>query len=163
MVGSRHAAVVATLVCFGLWTVSERAHACSPPANMTLEVGDGDTGEAPSGIGDPSATVKRGQGPTGGCAQQSSSCDDMGSFRVHFTAATDVDSSPKSVGYRVEVIAGMAPRYSLDEYLDGVLVPQFDADDGDAATLYFHWPDGDSDDQESIDFTITLTPVRRER
>ena len=159
--GSKKAAVTALLAGIALSTASESAYACSPVPNDTLEVANGRGGEAPSGIADPSVTLSRGKGPrASGCGRSSTSCDDMGSFQVHFTLATDADSAPNRVGYRVEVIAGAAPGYSLSEYEGRVLVTNSYFDDPEGrGTLFFHWDDGDTDDQEDIDVTITLTPV----
>ena len=159
--GSKRAAVAALLAGIALSTTSERAYACSPVPNDTLEVANGRGGEAPSGIGDPSVTLSRGNGThASGCGRSSTSCDDMGSFQVHFTLATDADSPPNRVGYRIELVAGRAPGYSLAEYLGRVLVPNSYFDDPEGrGTLFFHWDDGDTDDQEDVDFTITLTPV----
>jgi hypothetical protein len=161
MVGPRRAPVVAALLCLAFLAASEPAYACEPATNGTLEVGDDHAGEAPSGIAGPSATVHRGNGPDStGCGQSSStSCDDMGSVILNFEVATDVDSTRESVGYRVEVIAGTAPGSSFSQSTDQVLVPSFHSDDEHIGTLYFHWDDGATDDQEGIDFTITLTPV----
>jgi hypothetical protein len=160
MVRPGRVTLAATLLCLAFLAASERAHACDGATNSTLEVGSDHAGEAPSGIGDPSATVHRGNGPdSSGCGQSSTSCDDMGSVIVNFEVATDVDSTAETVGYRVEVISGTAPGSSSTQFTDQVLVPSFHSDDDRIGTLYFHWVDGATDDQESVDFTITLTPV----
>src|SRR5262249_46185981 len=123
-----------------------------------LQVTDEHTGAAPSEIRDVSTSINRGQGPTGGCGTQSrSSCDDMGSVQVHFEPAFDSDGG--DVGYRVELIAGTAPGYSLTESQGRVVLPAYRDETDGRAVLNFYWDDGDTDSQESLDFTITLTPV----
>lgn len=134
-----------------------RAEACSygPLAPHQTDAAEAavDT-TPPSAIAKPSFTVKRGHGPDGSCGSESSdSCADTGSISVHFEPATDDRTDATSMGYEVEVVDGVAP---TDPTWPSSAVRAFDGN-----TLYFHWSDGDSDEQETIDFTLAIRAVDR--
>jgi hypothetical protein len=133
------------------------AFACDSVSNPVLLADGSHTGAAPGPAGDATYTVKRGQGPrSNGCSQSLTSCDGDGQIGLHFRPSTDSESGPGDVGYRIEVVAGSAPA-SIDIVTDPI-VPTVA---GNEATIYLDWDDGSTDDQESIDFSITLTPVDR--
>ena len=102
----------------------------------------------PAKVDEVSVTVQRGHGPKGGCNKVYTSCDDVGSIGVHFEPPSDDRTPADRMGYRVRLVGGTPP-----SPLPGgdVLAAQ--------SGLYFHWTDGGTDNQEAIDFTITLQAV----
>lgn len=123
-----------------------------------LNVESTGTGIAPGPIGEVSYTIQRGRGPKDeGCGKQSgTSCDDIGTLTLHFAPSADPDSDTSAVGYRLRVTGGaLPPGLQLpSEPLVGMgVAPQSEG------TLFLTWIDGASDDQESVDFSLTLTPV----
>jgi hypothetical protein len=115
------------------------------------------TGAAPGPVADISYSVQRGKGPTGGCGRSmATSCDDIGAITLHFTAATDADSKNTEVGYRVSFVGKAPAGLTLP---DAPSPPYFEQDDDRDATVWLHWADGATDDQEHLDFTLTITPV----
>lgn len=139
------------------WVAPRRAQACSYgplPPHPTDPAEAAVDGTPPSAIAKPSFTVKRGHGPEGSCGSQSSdSCADTGSISVHFEPATDDRTDAATMGYQVEVVDGVAP---TDPTWPSSAVRAYDGN-----TLYFHWSDGESDEQETIDFTLALRAVDR--
>jgi hypothetical protein len=115
-------------------------------------------GAPPGPVGDVTYTVKRGKGPvSSGCGESSaSSCDDIGSITLDFEMSEDTDSDASEVGYRVHIVEGNPP---LDFMAPaGALVARA-AGAGGHGTLSLHWIDGATDDQETIAFAFTLTPI----
>lgn len=147
---------VATLAALS-FVAPRRAEACdygtmAPHETDPAEVAVDST--PPSAIAKPSFTVKRGHGPEGSCGSQSSdSCADIGSISVHFAPATDDRTAAATMGYRVEVVDGVAP---ADPTWPSAAVRAHDGN-----TLYFHWSDGEDDEQEPIDFTLAISAVDR--
>jgi MYXO-CTERM domain-containing protein len=136
-----------------------RAHACSVPGPQALAIDGTHVGAAPGAVGEVTYTVTRGKGPKGsGCGSVSeSSCDDIGGVALHFKASVDPDSDRRAVGYRVRLVSGVVP--TGVPIIAEPMLPFFDDAAATEATIYFHWSDGETDDQERIDFSITLTPV----
>jgi hypothetical protein len=103
---------------------------------------------APTGV---TTSVRRGRGPQKqGCgATSATSCDDVGTITLAPTATDDRTPAAK-LGYRVRLVAGALPAgASLPA---GAVVPF-------QGLLPITWIDGAEDDQEVIDFTVTLTAV----
>ncbi|MBK8999002.1 MAG: hypothetical protein IPM35_25040 [Myxococcales bacterium] len=134
-----------------------RGDACSygPMAPHTTDPAEAAVDSTPpSAIAKPSFTVQRGHGPEGGCGSQSSdSCADIGSISVHFQPASDDRTDAANMGYRVEVVKGVAP---ADSTWPSAAVRAHEGN-----TLYFHWADGESDEQEAIDFTLAISALDR--
>ena len=78
-------------------------------------------------------------------------CDDIGTISVP-AAATDDTTPPERIGYRLSLLTGTLPA--------GLTLPA-DAIEPNAATttLYIHWDDGATDEQEAIDFTLTVIAI----
>lgn len=114
---------------------------------------------APGAMGSITYTVKRGQGIRGGCVGGASttSCDDVGSIGLHFTAAEDPDTPRDSVGYRIEVINGSPPAFYFD--LNRPRRGYAESPTSSEVSVGLNWLDDATDDQESLAFTIVLTPV----
>jgi hypothetical protein len=136
--------------------VAESAAACDYRYSV-LTVETSGNGERPGAIGDITYTVTRGKGPErNGCEQSMTSCDDIGSVALHFAPSEDADSEFGAVGYRIRVVGGTLPE-GLELRSEPLLAFQ-DGDEGDAA-IGLPFVDGAHDDQESIAFTIRITPV----
>ena len=140
------------LVVAGALALSGPALACSFGADQHQE----DAAEKAIDVTAPgkptvgAVTLKRGRGPSQvGCRLSGSSCDDVGSIGV-VVSATDDRTPASAIGYRVTVSRGKAPR---DLYPSGIDVRA----SGDQ--LWFHWLDGASDDQESLDFDLEVRAV----
>lgn len=99
-------------------------------------------------------TIRRGVGPQGsGCnGSSTSSCDDIASIALHFTAPDDDQTAAADLGYEIAVVSGTAP-FQLDENAVLAMV------DGVNATLWLYWSDEASDTQEPIEFSLTLQAV----
>jgi MYXO-CTERM domain-containing protein len=80
-----------------------------------------------------------------------STCDGLASLGIA-GAATDDVARPEGVGYRMSVVAGALPANFL--LLSGPT--RFYVQDG---TIWFSWDDGETDDQESIDFTLQVVAI----
>lgn len=108
----------------------------------------------PSEIGDPSFTVRRGHAlERSGCSETNDSCADTGIIGVHFEPAADDRTDGSLMGYRVRVVAGELPS---DEPW-----PEWPVRATSAEALYFGWTDGETDDQEEIDATLSITAIDR--
>jgi len=80
-----------------------------------------------------------------------SSCDGMGSLGIAGTATDDV-SVAGSIGYRFAVVTGTLPAgFTLPDGPSRVYVQ----DD----TIWFSWDDGATDDQDDIDFTLSVVAI----
>lgn len=146
----------AALLC-ALALSSRRSEACDYGALGTHTIDPAEQAvdaTPPSAISSPSYTVRRGHAPeSDGCRETWDSCADIGSISVHFEPPTDDRTATEELGYRVEVTSGRAPS---DPTWPTAPVR---ASNGD--TLFFHWADGERDDQETLDFTLTLRAVDR--
>lgn len=69
---------------------------------------------------------------------------------MYLGETTDDRTDAEHMGYRVEVVAGHAP--SDPTWPTGPVRAL-------GGTLYFHWVDGGSDDQEAVDFTLRIRAV----
>jgi len=75
----------------------------------------------------------------------------MGSLSIR-GAATDDVSPPSGMGYRFTVVAGaLPPGFTLPERPSKIYV-----EDGE---LWLGWDDGATDDQEDIDFTLSVVAI----
>jgi hypothetical protein len=98
------------------------------------------------------ARIVRGKGPDtdySSCSQSATSCDDMGSIDLRISAQDD-QTPTDQLGYQFEVVAGTPP--------SGLTLPT-----GPTRLLgsdiYLDWPDGNTDDQESISFSLAIRTV----
>ena len=146
------------LVCLAVIVSLRRtASACSYGPLPSHEIDPAEKAvdtKAPSAIGEITYTVQRGRDPNGGCGRstEGSSCDDVGGISVHLGEATDDRTTQDELGYRVEVVTGNAPADSTWPTSAVRAVDQ---------TLYFHWVDGNHDDQDALDFTFRIRAVDR--
>src|SRR5262249_39723655 len=99
----------------------------------------------------PSPTITRGHGPRqDGCAPSAMSCDDIGTIK--FPASATDDMTPREqIGYRFSLLTGTLPA--------GLVLPPDPIEPAAAATLFLHWDDGATDDQEAIDFTLSVVAI----
>jgi hypothetical protein len=96
--------------------------------------------------------IKRGQGPRNdGCSSTASSCDDIGSIAFSHPATDDRTPSDR-IGYRFQVVSGKLPfGFALPSQPVVMLIS-----DG---RMWLHWLDGATDEQESLDFTLSIVAV----
>jgi len=96
--------------------------------------------------------IKRGQGPQqSGCGESATSCDDIGIVTLVLHASDDT-TSPEHIGYRLTLQSGTLPA--------GLMLPADAVEPGfDDRTLLLVWIDGNSDDQESFDFTLRVVAI----
>lgn len=94
--------------------------------------------------------ITRGKKPQrSGCGYSASSCDDIGSVVIR-VSATDDNTPPEQIGYRMSVEAGSFP--------EGLTLPSGAVKPlGDLLVL--NWVDGASDDQEPIEFTLRVVAI----
>lgn len=136
------------------------AHACtfSGPQPLQIDPGLKATDRQPPSLTTVSVVgVKRGQGPqASGCGQTASSCDDLGQIRIA-VAGTDDMTPAEQLGFRVSIAAGKPPA--------GLIVPDsavtIDGGPTGDGELLLLWTDGNTDDQESLDFTVNVVAVDR--
>jgi hypothetical protein len=96
--------------------------------------------------------LKRGKGSDtnwASCSQSATSCDDMGTVALQVVAQDD-QSPPDKIGYQLTLANGQLP--------SGLALPT-DTVRTLAGTLYLHWNDGDSDEQEAITFALAVRAV----
>jgi hypothetical protein len=104
----------------------------------------------PSAIGKTTYSIRRGTGPErDGCSESASSCDDIASLSLYLGEVTDDRTDAEHMGYAVKVV-GNAPSDST--WPSGPVRVE-------ERTMYLHWVDGDTDDQESVDFTLCIRAV----
>jgi len=141
----------ALTIATGVGLIVSRVDACSFAGLADLIMQQQGVGEPPGPIGDVTYTAQRGVGPRkSGCSgHMGTSCDGTGSVSLHFKPATDPDSDAQSVGYRIRLVSGSLPQ--------GLHIPDGPVhSDGDIALIF---DDGAEDDQEPIDFSVTITPT----
>jgi hypothetical protein len=148
------------LLVLALTGLAEPAAACSTPG-PDFQVTETGGGEAPDQPRDIHYSIKRGQAPQNkGCSVESSSCDDIGSIELEFPTPGDADSTADEIGYEVTVVAGTLP--------DGAALSNLpragfrDSGQASPTRVWLHWADGASDEQESLDLTVTITAVDRD-
>jgi hypothetical protein len=95
--------------------------------------------------------IRRGRGEQweGGCTWSSTSVDGAGILRIELVPPEDDRTPPEMIGYRLEVLDGDVPPDLLPGY--DVL-----ADEG---VIILIWGDGASDDQESLDFRLSIRAI----
>lgn len=109
----------------------------------------------PGEIGEVAVDVRRGTAAErSGCGHSSSSLDDLGWVYLRFSPSGDDRTPAEKMGYMVVLEEGEPP--------EGMLFPSepsraFMEDDGVA--LQLSWIDGASDEQETFDFTVSVTPL----
>jgi hypothetical protein len=139
------------IVGIGVLSTPRMARACSiatPPIFQT------DPSLQPAEVDDPHAVsiklvdIKRGRAGDDNPRTQSSSCDDLGHLVV------SIDEFDDDVGYLFEVVAGEAPRFFGD-------VPETPIHARTDGSVAFTRGDRKIAEQETLDFTITVTPVNR--
>ena len=94
--------------------------------------------------------ITRGKPPQrSGCGYSGTSCDDLGSVVIPL-GATDDQTPPTQIGFRMSLAAGALP--------SGLSLPS-DAVKPWGDVLALNWPDGANDDQEPIDFTLRVVAI----
>lgn len=146
------------LLIASTFTVSRTANACSFPGPNEHAIDPAEAAiddEPPAKIETVGIEIRRGNGPEGGCSQSSTSCDDIGSIAIVPTPPSDNRTASAELGYRIRLVGGGVP--------SGLTIPTeaLRVQSSDFPGLYLRWIDGATDDQESIDFTITLAAVDR--
>jgi hypothetical protein len=97
----------------------------------------------------PPPQITRGKAPEwSGCGQTASSCDDVGTVGLQVQATDDV-TAPGKIGYRLTLMGGSLPEGLA---LPGAIEPYANA-------LVLIWSDGRTDDQEDIDFTLSVVAI----
>jgi hypothetical protein len=148
------ARVAATVLATVVLVAAARADACSIVENAPHAIDttrqDNTPPEPPTDV---SVIVNRAfRTESGGCGESDSSCDGFANIQVLLNApATDDQTAAANMGYRVEVVDGTPPR--------GVSIPTEAVRAMNGTELFFGWFDGDTEAQEVIAFSITLTPV----
>jgi hypothetical protein len=96
--------------------------------------------------------VKRGRAPENtGCGSTGTSCDDLGWIGI-LPAVTDDHTPAGQLGYLVSLVRGQLP--------EGLaLPPQTFALPGPNREMTLFWLDGNTDDQESFDFTLSVVAI----
>ncbi len=92
----------------------------------------------------------RGKGPDcEGLGYSQTGCDDVGSIEIEITPTSDDRTPSDKMGYRIELVDGEPPVG---------LIPDYDVR-SQGGILWMNWIDEASDDQERLDFTITIRAV----
>ncbi len=149
---------VAIIAAAGLVSMtSSGAAACSlaAPEPHTLDTAeqavDTTPPDAPSLL---ELRVVRGQGPqSAGCGGSSAtSCDDIGQIGLNLLAVDDRTDTAR-IGYRITLAGGSLP--------SGLLLPDeaVRSNSANGEWIWLHWIDGATDDQERIDFSLTVIAV----
>jgi hypothetical protein len=144
----------AALLCAAVLLDTRGAEACSAASNephaadSTLD----DTTLPDSAALDVSVLVQRAKSAQReGCSTSETSCDDVGSIQLLLNEpATDDQTSEENMGYQVDVVDGTLP--------GGLSLPATPVRALNG-TLFFHWLDDDTDAQEIVAFSVTLTPI----
>ncbi len=147
----KHAAVAACALVLAM--APRRADACSiaPPTKHEITTGSGDV-TPPARVEGTTVSVTRGHGRGGGCGHSSgSSCDDIGSVGFYVTAPADDRSDADHMGYWIALVGGTLPA--------GVELPAYAVRPYSDGALAFAWEDGATNDQEAVDFTVTISAV----
>ncbi|MEA2700581.1 MAG: hypothetical protein QOI66_4852, partial [Myxococcales bacterium] len=139
----RRVRVCLVIVMLTVLVSAQRADACSVPGAVPHVI---DPSKQATDITAPPPPIvmlkeiKRGRGPQGGpgCSSSSSSCDDLGTVTLSI-AATDDDSPPQSIGYRIQLVSGRLPG-GLD--LPGDSRPLSPVDQNGQIAIYLNWVDG---------------------
>ena len=99
----------------------------------------------------PAATIARGHAPRqDGCAASAMSCDDVGT--ISFPAAATDDMTPRErIGYRLSLSGGTLPA--------GLTLPTDAIEPGAQLEIFISWDDGATDNQEPIDFALSIVAV----
>lgn len=146
------ATIASTLTFSGIASACEFAG----PIEHVVDPAEADVDkEPPAKIETVGVEIRRGEGPEGGCSRTSTSCDDIGSITLVPTPPSDNRTAPNELGYRIRLVGGTLP--------EGLSLPSeaWRAEGSNFPALSLRWIDGSTDDQEAIDFTITLTAIDR--
>jgi hypothetical protein len=130
----------------------QSADACfAGPEQHTLDPEEQELDSTPPGRAEVMLIdITRGRGPKfTGRGWSGSSIDDIGILDFEFTPSSDDRTSPDMMGYRIEHIDGELP--------EG-LIPDYDVRARDGV-LYLYWIDGNTDSQESLDFTLSFRAI----
>jgi hypothetical protein len=96
-------------------------------------------------------SIRRGKGPEHhGCSRTVSSCDDLGLITLQ-VSATDDQTETASLGYRIELVSGSLP--------SDLLLPETAVRPATSEGLLLYWMDGNTDEQEALDFTLSIRAV----
>lgn len=97
------------------------------------------------------------------------SCDDIGLFRVVVSPSRDNRTSPYRMGYEIEVVAGSMPEHGRWDAVFGAPLPRSNGvstrtlmeTQPESLVLPFSWVDGSEERQEPIDVAFVLRAVDR--
>ncbi|HOX47395.1 MAG TPA: hypothetical protein PK668_27625 [Myxococcota bacterium] len=97
-----------------------------------------------------SVEVHRGEDPDqSGCGWDWTEDAELGSVVLRIAPPEDDRTPPERMGYRIERVGGTVP---------AGLLPDFDVR-GLGDVIYLHWEDGGTDEQEPLDFDLTIRAV----
>ena len=144
------------LSCTGLLT-SGAAYACSFAAPEAHELDPAEVAIDTRSPAPPTnlsvARVFRGHGPncdaSGVC--RGTSCDDIGSISLTWTQGGDDRTPDDSLGVRIDVVEGDGP--------GGVGIHGESVRPQTPGSFSLSWVDGASDDQEPLDFVVSITEI----
>ncbi len=107
----------------------------------------------PAQVTDVGVSIQRGRGPErSGCSESATSCDGIGMLRIHIATPPQDDHTPSTrIGYLLRLAAGSLPK--------GVSLPTQAIRSSAGDELAISWSDDATDEQEALDFELTLTPV----
>lgn len=138
-----------------------RADACSygPLESHSLDDSEKAVDSTPpTALGASSYTVQRGHGPErSGCTETVSSCDGTGNITLYLGEVSDDRTAEEKLGFRFEVVAGNAPSNQTWPSDPNAASATVRAHTG--RTVFFHFEDGEDEDQEPIDFTLRVRAV----
>jgi hypothetical protein len=151
---SRATTIAAAAVLLLGALVTKRAQACSVAGLTEHPIDPSSTDDVPpAAVEKVSIDIMRGHGPeSSGCngSHSETSCDDLGIVGLRVTPPEDDSTPGDQLGFVITLTAGKLPG-------DVVLPPN--AVRGFQGSLPLVWIDGASDEQEPIDFTVTLSAV----
>jgi hypothetical protein len=142
-----------TLAAFLLALSAPPASACSiADYRHVLDETEQELDSTPPGVVEVlDVEVHRGRGPDceGLGGYSATSCDDIGWISITVVPPADDRTPADEMGYRLSIVEGD---------LAGIICRDLDvrAQDG---VLHLHWIDGDTDDQEPVDFQVVLQAI----
>lgn len=138
---------------FAIISGARPTQACSflAPRGFEGDTALDDGTSPPTAPMDLSYEINRGVGgQQSGCSQESTSCDDIGKIEIRLGTAQDDRTPVEAIGYRIELVSGQFPAGKLLPHL-AVFAPE--------GMIVATWADGATDEQEPIDFSITITAI----
>jgi MYXO-CTERM domain-containing protein len=93
--------------------------------------------------------IARGYAPSG-CSGSASTCDDIGIVSLFPNAMDDV-TPPERIGFRITLAGGALP--------SGFTLPADAIEQDPGSALRLTWVDGATDNQDAIDFTLSIIAI----